>query len=178
MSAVDGDCPAQRGGQGVRVAESTEAAALFEEFYARLAGWCRSLVGSEALAHDIASEAFTRLWSRWGRVDEPRAYLYTIASNLIKDHWRRTERERRTLQRIGSTAEEAQSPADSATDIRDLVQSLPKRLRTPVLLHYYADLPVLRIAEVLGRSSGSVKTDLHRARQLLRAELRDIHDIS
>ena len=52
-----------------------------------------------------------------------------------------------------------------------LVQSLPERLRNPVLLHYYADMPIREVAALLGRKEGTVKADLHAARELLRARL-------
>ena len=52
-----------------------------------------------------------------------------------------------------------------------LVRSLPERLRTPVLLYYYADLPVPEIARLTRRKEGTVKSDLHAARELLRAGL-------
>ena len=61
--------------------------------------------------------------------------------------------------------------------VRLLVQSLPERLRQPVLLYYFADLPVREVAALLGRHEGTVKADLHAARELLRAELsRGQHD--
>src|SRR4051794_21287811 len=41
------------------------AGELFHAEYPRLAGWCRHLVGETETAHDIAAEAFTRLWARW-----------------------------------------------------------------------------------------------------------------
>jgi RNA polymerase sigma-70 factor (ECF subfamily) len=66
------------------------AAELFAALYADLAGWCRRLVDDDGTAHEIASEAFTRLWLRWSNVEEPRGFLYVTAANLVRDHWRRT----------------------------------------------------------------------------------------
>ena len=60
--------------------------------------------------------------------------------------------------------------------VRMLVQSLPERMRNPALLYYYADLPVREVAALLGRSEGTVKSDLHAARELLRATLGGHHD--
>lgn len=48
-------------------------------------------------AHEVAAEAFVRLLSRWPRVDNPQSYLYMVATNLIRDHWRKAERERRAI---------------------------------------------------------------------------------
>ncbi|MGW7353216.1 RNA polymerase sigma factor [Streptomyces sp. NPDC054784] len=157
----------------------SEAAQLFEELYPPLAGWCRGLVDSDALAHEIASEAFTRLWSRWSRVDDTRAYLFAVAANLVKDHWRRQERDRRATRLVRDAERDAGPPRmEHAQEIREIVQALPKKLRIPVLLYYYADLPVAQIATALGHSTGTIKSDLHRARELLRWELRDLREIT
>jgi RNA polymerase sigma-70 factor (ECF subfamily) len=147
------------------------AAELFHSDYPRLAGWCRRLVDSDDTAHEIAAEAFTRLWSRWTRVQDPRGFLYVTATNLVRDHWRKTQRERRANERVFllSSADEHQPNHDP--DLRTLVQALPDRLRAVVLLYYYADFPVSDVARLLGRREGTIKSDLHRARARLREEL-------
>lgn len=159
----------------IRPAEHA-ASELFEAVYPRLAGWCRRLVDDDGTAHEIAAEAFTRLWARWTRVEEPNGFLYVTAANLVRDHWRRMERERRALRRV-TTEQSVRPQADPADpSVRLLVQSLPERLRNPVLLYYYADLPVREVAALLGRKEGTVKADLHAARELLRARLEGHHD--
>ena len=148
------------------------ASELFAAVYPRLAGWCRRLVDDDETAHEIASEAFTRLWARWTKVAEPRGFLYVTAANLVRDHWRKLERERRAVRRV--TTEEAVRPPTEQTDpsVRLLVQSLPERLRVPILLHYYADMPIREVSVLTGRKEGTIKADLHAARELLRAHLR------
>ncbi|MFF4589958.1 RNA polymerase sigma factor [Streptomyces sp. NPDC001388] len=148
------------------------ASELFAALYPRLAGWCRRLVDDDGTAHEIASEAFTRLWARWTSVAEPQGFLYVTAANLVRDHWRKLERERRAVRR--ATAEAATSPPAAADDpsVRLLVQSLPDRLRVPIMLHYYADMPIREVSVLTGRKEGTVKADLHAARELLRAHLR------
>jgi RNA polymerase sigma-70 factor (ECF subfamily) len=153
--------------------QDTAASELFAAVYPHLAGWCRRLTDDDGTAHEIASEAFTRLWARWTKVEEPRGFLYVTAANLVRDHWRKLERERRAVRR--ATTEEAvkhQQRTDAHDpSVRLLVQSLPQRLRTPVLLYYYADLPVREVSALMGRNEGTVKADLHAARELLRAKL-------
>ena len=152
--------------------QDTAASELFAALYPALAGWCRRLTDDDGTAHEIAAEAFTRLWARWTKVDEPRGFLYVTAANLVRDHWRRLERERRAMRRVTTEAvlrgqrEEGVDPS-----VRLLVQSLPLRLRTPVLLYYYADLPIREVAVLTGRKEGTVKADLHAARELLRSRL-------
>jgi len=159
------------------VIRSQERAAseLFAALYPRLAGWVRRLVDDDGTAHEIAAEAFTRLWARWTKVEEPNGFLYVTAANLVRDHWRRKERERRALRKV-TTEEAARQQPESDPSVRMLVQSLPERLRGPALLYYYADLPVREVAALLGRKEGTVKADLHAARELLRAKLGEHHD--
>jgi DNA-directed RNA polymerase specialized sigma24 family protein len=59
---------------------------LFKVVYPKLAGWINRLVDDDDIAHEIASEAFVRLLSRWTRVESPQSYLYMVATNLIRDH--------------------------------------------------------------------------------------------
>ncbi|WP_212912210.1 RNA polymerase sigma factor [Streptomyces sp. TS71-3] len=176
MDAVHDTASRPAGGRRAGHAREAAAAELFAAVYPRLAGWCRSLVRSNETAHEIAAEAFTRLWSRWGTVDAPVPYLYSIASNLVKQHWRRTDRERQALRKLTREATEPAPAADRGMVIKHLVQGLPERLRVPVLLHYYAGLTIAEIATTLHRRPGTVKSDLHDARQMLRAELRGLHE--
>ncbi len=73
---------------------------LFTANYPKLAGWLRRLVDDDETAHEIASEAFVRLLSKWtspDKLDNPQSYLYMIATNLVRDHWRKMELERRAI---------------------------------------------------------------------------------
>lgn len=147
------------------------ARAVWAEHYAPLAGWCAALVGDVDVAHDLAAEAFARLLSRWTAVREPKPFLYAVAANLARDHWRREERDRRLVARTGPTVVSAQPAADPW--LRDLVERLPDRLRLPVLLHYYADLPVSAVATALRRPEGTVKRLLSEGRAALLSSLEE-----
>jgi RNA polymerase sigma-70 factor (ECF subfamily) len=149
---------------------------LFAAHYPKLAGWVRRLVDNDETAHEIASEAFVRLLSKWtspDKLDSPQSYLYMIATNLVRDHWRKTERERRAMSKAA-----ASSDADSYTDpsvdvdIRELIAALPARLREPFLLHYYAGFGVKEIAVQLKRPEGTIKADLYHARARLKEALK------
>ena len=144
------------------------AAELFKAEYPRLAGWCARLVSDREKAHEIASEAFVRLWARWSGVSEPRGFLYVTAANLVRDHWRKTEREGRANRRAYAP-DRTEDPRDG--ELWALVAALPDRQRIPVLLHYVAGFPVREVAQLLGRNENTVKGDLLRARARLREDL-------
>jgi RNA polymerase sigma-70 factor (ECF subfamily) len=100
-----------------------------------------------------------------------------IATNLIRDHWRRAERERRAMRSVtaGADRDAVTNPVQDA-DVRDLIQSLPARLRDPFLLHYYAGFPLREVAALLHRPEGTIKADLFAARARLRSVLGDRDD--
>jgi RNA polymerase sigma-70 factor (ECF subfamily) len=169
--------PAPRQGSSVgrlRVADREAAEDLFSACYPRLAGWVRRLVDDDETAHEIASEAFTRLLARWATLENPQSYLYMIATNLVRDHWRKSGRERRAIRSLTTV-----TPLDPAyhpvqdVDVRSLIEALPAKLRSAFLLHYYAGFGVREVATMLGRPEGTVKADLHHARTRLKAALGD-----
>jgi len=108
----------------LRTADRDAAEELFNACYPRLAGWVRRLVDDDETAHEIAAEAFTRLLSRWSGLDNPQSYLYMIATNLVRDHWRKTSRERRAIRTITATVpqEPAWHPAQDV-DVRDVIEA-------------------------------------------------------
>ena len=79
--------------------DTDAAEELFRTAYPKLAGWVRRLVDDDDTAHEIAAEAFVRLLARWTG-DSPQSYLYMIATNLVRDHWRKAERERRAMRSV------------------------------------------------------------------------------
>ena len=175
------DAGAETGPYGI-VTDNSGAAArhvvaeqLFTVHYPKLAGWVRRLVDDDETAHEIASEAFVRLLSKWtspDKLESPQSYLYMIATNLVRDHWRKAERERRALRSV--TAAGALDDLDypvQDVDVRNLLASLPARLRDPFLLHYYAGFGVREIAVLLKRPDGTIKADLFHARARLKEAL-------
>jgi RNA polymerase sigma-70 factor, ECF subfamily len=148
---------------------------LFAAHYPKLAGWVRRLVDDDDTAHEIASEAFVRLLARWsspGKLENPQSYLYMIATNLVRDHWRKMERERRAMTKVAAGADlEPYADPSQDVDIRELLAGLPARLREPFLLHYYAGFGVREIAEQLKKPEGTIKADLYHARAKLKEAL-------
>jgi RNA polymerase sigma-70 factor, ECF subfamily len=143
-----------------------ELVACYTENASPLTGYLVTLVGDANLAQDLTQEAFVRLFAKWRHVDHPRAYVYLIGINLAKQHWRRSGHEVAALASVHRLGADAQHPDDPW--LRDLVERLPRRLRTPVLLHYYADLPIEAVRDVMHLPLGTVKRRLHEARAMLR----------
>jgi RNA polymerase sigma factor (sigma-70 family) len=138
---------------------------LWRTYYAPLAGWVAAITGDRELGHEVAAEAFVRLLGRWRSVEDPRGFLYVVATNLVRDHWRREGRRVRATARLRMERAFDQPARD--TSVRDVVDRLPERYRAVVLLHYYADLTVADCARAVGRPEGTVKRELAEARAAL-----------
>ena len=159
--------------------QEEEFTAFYTGHYPELAGYCWSLTRDRELAHDLTQEAFARMVSRWRRIDDPKAYLYRVATNLVRKAWRDRADDRTTIDAVAANVREAghhPGPDPALITLRTAVQGLPRRLRDVVLLHYFADLSVESVASAVGRPAGTVKRQLSEARVLLANELEALHD--
>ena len=146
--------------------------ALYTATYPAVARYCWTLTQDRELSHDLAQEAFTRVLARWVRVEDPRAYVFRVATNLARKTWRSNARAAATAERLAGlpVAGEHDGHAE-LLGLRTAVEQLPRRLRDVVLLHYFADLSVAEAGAALGRPSGTVKRQLAEARALLAGAL-------
>ena len=144
--------------------------ALYEAQHDRLVRAAALMTGSTAAAEDMVQEAFAKLHLRWGRVDEPAAWLRTVVMNSAKNELRRSSVRRRFLERNGPRAVTAHLD-QPVNEIVHSLRRLPARQRAVVVLRYYEDLPEAEIAELLGIRLGTVKSSLHRALEALRNEV-------
>lgn len=151
----------------------------FDVFYAqtgrRMLSLAYSLTGSWGDAEDLVQEAFAaahRRWSVVGTYDDPAAWVRRVITNRAVSRWRRLGREVNVRQRLAARALEASrdnEPADSA--FWDAVRGLSPQQRKVVVLHYVEDMSVDAIAALLGCATGTVKTQLFRARLTLAKRL-------
>jgi len=105
------------------------------------------------------------------------AWITVVASNRARDIRRSRAAESRALAKVGVADENSVESADAATDSLDIdvkaaIEKLPLQQRQVCVLHYLLDQSVDTIAEGLGVSEGTIKTQLFRARKTLAAQLR------
>jgi len=140
--------------------------AFFTAEFGALAAYCTRLLPSGA-AEDAAQEALVRVWTHWPTVRDPHAYAFLVATNLARRQWLAESKQRVLAERLDTDARGRQRDAAPQAPLRDLVNRLPTRLRTPTLLHYYADLPTAEVARLLRRPPGTIRRRLTEARRLL-----------
>jgi len=161
----------------------------FERLYAEhaepLVRFLLYRTGDPALAEDVAADAFERVIRARRRFDPRRGseqtWLYTIALNLLRDHYRRSAAEERALDRTSAIAETLhRSPLAEQVHVRAAVAGALATLgadeREAVALRYGADLRIAEIAAITGDKPATVEKRLYRALRKLRQELGDDAD--
>jgi RNA polymerase sigma-70 factor (ECF subfamily) len=155
-----------------------------EAFEAELPGlhrYLRRRVGADA-ADDLAAASFATALRRWDDFDHSRPvrpWLYGIAANLTRHHWRDERRKLRAYARTGvdpvlDEDDEIVERADATALQRELALALARlrpRDREILLLHAWAELTDQEVAEALSIPVGTVKSRLHRTRERLRNHL-------
>lgn len=151
---------------------------------------CR-MIGNEDDANDLVQETFVRVFrSREGfRTGQKfSSWLYTIAANLARNHFRWRNRHpnvsleaenAETQQSIGDTVPTAKpAPNEEALarerilTVRKAVETLPEEMREAIVLCEWEDLSIAEAATILETTPKAVESRLYRARQMLRERLK------
>jgi len=119
------------------------------------------MTGSRDEAEDLVQVALVSAQPRWEQIDAPIAYLRRVIVNRAKDGQRRSFRA-------------PPLPPAPFTEIPDIdetytaILQLSETQRAVVILHFYEDLSLVEIADVLNRPPATVRSDLRRALNQLR----------
>ncbi len=147
--------------------------AFYDQTARRLRSYLRRVTGDTALADDLLQESYTRLLASGFATDDDghrRNYLYRIATNLVRDHYRRQR----------PTGPEPPDPAVDAShgrhvelraDVGAALAGLKPRDRQMLWLAYVEGSDHREIASALGLRAASVKSMLSRARSRLASRL-------
>lgn len=149
---------------------------LFDENFVSLRRMAFALVGDAATAEELAQEAFVRLYASWRRLDNldhAPTFLRRIVLNLCRSRGRRLAVSRRLDPLLRGPSSVEQPDTALHLDVWTALDSLPPRQRACAVLRYLEDLTEPEIGELLGCSTGTVKSQLHKAREKLGPLLRD-----
>jgi len=155
--------------------------AAFEAEFPSLHRYLARRLGA-SVADDLAAETFAVAFRSWERLDPERPvrpWLYGIAANLVRHHWRTEQRMLRAYARTGvdpvfADDDAAVERADADTARQELASALAELRpddREILLLHAWAELTDSEIADALGLPVGTVKSRLSRTRHRLRNQL-------
>lgn len=153
---------------------SGRADGIFEKLHADTAKplwrYVFRMAGNAAVADDVVQESFLRILSRvdqLGDLATARPYLYRIASNLLRDRWRRDRRDDRGASVWGGTEPKRATDLDIQADVQAVLALLPERQRAILWLAHVDGYAHAEIARILDLRPASVKVLLHRAKSKL-----------
>jgi RNA polymerase sigma-70 factor, ECF subfamily len=161
----------------------------FESFYVqtgrRMLSLAYSLTGSWGDAEDLVQEAYAaahRKWNVVGGYDDPAAWMRKAIANRAVSRWRRLSNELNVRQRLAARSDPTTTEAEPVDEsFWQVVRALPRQQMVVVVLHYVEDQSVDAIAALLGCATGTVKTQLFRARRTLAdrlgAQIDEEHDV-
>jgi RNA polymerase sigma-70 factor (ECF subfamily) len=162
-------------------AASDPVLAIYRVALPQVYGYLLPRCGSAALAEDLTSETFLAAVnaSRQGNLTEvSTAWLVGVARHKLADHWRRLEREQRSLAAAEASGADVDDPWDEWLDAEAAYAALahlPVPQRAALTLRYLDGLPVADVAEHLGRTLHGTETLLARSRAALRRHYKEGH---
>ncbi len=117
-------------------------------------------------AEDISQDVFVKLLQNKKKFESEehlKAWLLRVTINLTKDlftsHWYRTTAE---------LDENITYETTESNGVYDAVMALPQKYRTVIHLHYFEGYRVEEIAHITNSAAGTVKSQLHRGREMLK----------
>lgn len=159
--------------------ETALVAALYDEYGPALYRFAYRFLQDRGRAEDTVQEVLLRAWRNPARMDpatgSPRAWLFTVARNVLTDQWRADQARPRT---VGDESVVATVPADDIFErlvetwqVEDALTELSLDQRRVLVEVYYRGRSVNEAARELGIPAGTVKSRTHYALRTLRAAL-------
>jgi len=165
---------------GLRAGNHAAAAELVDIYYEQIYLFMRRLGHSCEASEDLTQESFLQAWQHIGQLREGKAlnsWLYRIASNVSKLHWRR----HKGKEAVGIEGFEVPDSSEADPDeigrneelerLKDAVRQLPRKYREVIVLHYMQHLTIAEAAEAAGVRKGTFKSRLNRALKALREQV-------
>ena len=137
-------------------------------------------VSSQEIAQDLTSETSLKGWESFKngtKIENPQAFLYRIARNLVTDHYREKGKAQIVSAEYVSIVdprediEEAAVLKSDINTIRLALVNLKEDYQNVIIWHYLDDLPITEVAKLLDRTEEATRVLLSRALKSLRNEL-------
>lgn len=153
---------------------------IVNEYGDGLLRMCLLYLKDHAMAEDAVQETFLRAFRHqdgFRGESSVKTWITRIAINVCKDMLTDPWARHRSGEDLPDEA--TPEPSFSSEDryvISGKIANLPPKYKEVILLHYYQELKLSEIAEILGESEATIKTRLKRARDMLRSELKGVFD--
>lgn len=161
---------------------------LVKKYQRQVYGLCYRMLSDADEAADAAQESFVKAYHALQRFRQDASFLtwvFRIANNACIDaSRRRSTRKADSLDEMMEFSPELPSgdpsPEESAMknheaeSVRLAILRAPERYRSALVMFYLNGLTICEISQALGRPEGTVKSDLHNAREILRRKLEGV----
>ena len=159
--------------------DNTAFVQLYRSHYDAVFRYCVHRLFERHTAEDVTSEVFLKVVENInsfnGDEKKFRYWLYRIATNAVNNHLRKTFRRNRILrlarEQVNNQPIDCGESAEKLAVLKGVVFSLKPRYQTIITLRFFENLKLTEIAEVLGSSPGTVRSQLTRALAKLRKVL-------
>lgn len=155
---------------------------IYDQYVERIYRFIFLKVNSQEIAQDLCSETFLRTWEKFSQgrgnpIENPRAFLYQTARNLVIDHYRqksKTQTISAELTPIIDPRQDLEEEAMLRSDlnaIRTALAGLKEEYQDVIIWHYLDDLPIKEVAKMMGRTESATRVLLHRSLKALKSQL-------
>jgi RNA polymerase sigma-70 factor (ECF subfamily) len=152
---------------------------LYRRHYDAVFRYCVHRLFDRAAAEDVTSEVFLKMVENFhgfrGDDAQFRNWLYRIATNAVNQHLRRMNRRNSLLRMVHEKSDSRTADCEESPDklalLKKSMMLLKPRYQTIITLRFFENLKMIEIAEVLGSSPGTVRSQLTRALTKLRAKM-------
>ena len=153
---------------------------IYDRYIGKIYRFIFLKVSSQEIAQDLTSETFLRGWESFkngNKIENPQAFLYQIARNLVTDHYREKGRAQIVSAEYVSIVdprediEEAAVLRSDINTVRLALVNLKEDYQNVIIWHYLDDLPITEVAKLLDRTEEATRVLLSRALKSLRNEL-------
>ncbi len=152
---------------------------LYRRHYDMIFRSCAHRLFDRAVAEDVTSEVFLKMVENFhcfrGNEAQFLNWLYKIATNAINNHLRRMNRRNRLLraarEQSNNQAADCEESPERLALLKESMLSLKPRYQTIITLRFIENQKLTEIAELLGSSPGTVRSQLARALAKLRAKM-------
>jgi RNA polymerase sigma-70 factor (ECF subfamily) len=147
---------------------------LYDDALPHVYGYLLARSGDASLAEDLTAESFLAAVHEARKPGAPAPsvpWLIGVARHKLADHWRRVERERRTLHSLEGQPARVDDPWETVVDrirARDVLDRMGAHHRAALTLRYLDGLPVPEVARYLDRTVHATEALLVRARAAFR----------
>ena len=163
--------------------QKKEFSKIYDKYVDKIYRFVFIKVNSKDITQDLCSEVFLRCWEVYKKddtkIDNPGAFLYRIARNLVIDHYR--DKGKANIVSPDSLPIPDPSPGleeiafqnSDLNRIKLAIADLKEDYQNVIIWHYLDDFPIQEVAKMLNKSEQTTRVTLHRALKALKGRIKE-----